>query len=82
MSSTLLEGAQVDAGTGDASGNSRDMCDADAVPNGGGGMSPPRKNSQNMTNEAIFDETVIIIQDKYPVQVAANSGVDAGLDRG
>ena len=34
----------------------------------------------NDTNEANFDENVIIIQNKEPVRVAANSGVYSGLD--
>jgi len=36
----------------------------------------------NVTNEAKLDESATIIQNKDPVDVAANSGVVAGLDRG
>jgi len=36
----------------------------------------------NVTNEAKLDESLTIIQNKEPVDVAANSGVVAGLDRG
>ena len=61
---------------------SPDVSDADAVANRGDRMSPRGQNSENDTNEAKFDETVIIIQDKEPVGVAANSGVDSGLDNG
>jgi hypothetical protein len=44
-------------------------------------MGPPGENSENATNEAKFDDNVIIIQDKESVGVAANSGVDWGLDK-
>jgi len=44
-------------------------------------MSPRGENSENVTNEAKFDESVIVIQNEEPVAVAANSGVDAGLDK-
>jgi len=36
---------------------------------------------ENDTNEAKFYESVIIIQNQDPVGVAANSGVDSGLDK-
>ena len=62
-------------------GNSRDVSDADAVVKRGDGMSPRGENSENDTNEANFDESVTIIQNKDPVGVAANSGVDSGLDK-
>jgi hypothetical protein len=62
-------------------GNSRDVSDADAVAHRGDGMSPRGENSENDTNEANFDENVIIIQNKEPVGVAANYGVDSGLDK-
>jgi hypothetical protein len=78
---TLLEGSELDAGTGNAGGNSPGVSDADAVANRGDGMSPRGENSENDTNEANFDENVIIIQNKEPVGVAANSGVDSGLDK-
>ena len=74
--------AERDAGAGDAGGNSRDVSDADAVANGGDGMSPRGENRENDTNEAKFDESVINIQSKEPVGVAANSAVDSGLDNG
>jgi len=35
-----------------------------------------------VTNEAKFDEDAIIIQNKEPIEVAAEFGVDAGLDNG
>ena len=37
--------------------------------------------SENDTNEPKLDETAIIIQNKEPVGVVANSGVDSGLDK-
>ena len=40
-----------------------------------------RPQCENHTNEANFDENVIIIQNKGLVGVAANSGVDSGLDK-
>ena len=57
--------------------------DSDALPDpgaqpNGDGMSPRGANHQNDTNEPKFDETVIIIQNKEPVGVMANSGVDSG----
>jgi len=39
-------------------------------------------NSENDTNEAKFDESVIVIQNERCVGVTANSGVVSGLDRG
>jgi len=63
-------------------GNSGDVSDADAVANRGDGMSPRWKNSENATNEAKIDETVISVQNKDPVRVAANSGVESALDSG
>jgi len=79
---TLLEASERDAGAGDAIGNSRGVSEADALANRGDAMSPSRgENSENVTNEANFDETVIIIQNKDPVAVMATSGVDAGLDK-
>jgi hypothetical protein len=77
---TLLEGSELDAGAGDAGEKSRDASDAVAVANPGDGMSPRGENSENVTNEAKSDETAIIIQNKEPVGVAANSGVHSGLD--
>ena len=35
---TLLQGSELDAGAGDAGGNSRDVSDADAVAKRGDGM--------------------------------------------
>ena len=55
---------------------------SDAVANRDDEMSARGENRENDTNEAKFDETVIIIQTKEPVGVAANSGVDSGLDSG
>jgi len=78
---TPLEGSELDAGAGDASGNSRDVSDADAVANRGDGMSPRGENSENDTNEAKFDERVIIMQNKESVGVGANSCVESGLDK-
>ena len=72
---------RLDTSAGDAGGNSRHVSDADAVANRGDGMSPRGENSENHTNEAKFDESVTIIQNKDPVGVAANSGVDSGLDK-
>jgi hypothetical protein len=45
-------------------------------------MSPRGENRENETNEAKFDENPIIIQNKVPVGVAANSGIDSELDSG
>ena len=45
------------------------------------GMSPQGEKRENVTNEANFVESVITIQNKEPVGVAANSGVDPGLDK-
>ncbi|MFI5461638.1 MAG: hypothetical protein ACHRXM_40150, partial [Isosphaerales bacterium] len=70
-----------DGSFGAGGGNSRDASDADAVANRGDEMSPRGENSEDVTNEAKFDESVTIIQNKEPVDVAANSGVDSGLDK-
>ena len=78
---TPLEASELDACAGDAGGNSRDVSDADAVANRGDGISPRGENRENDTNEANFDENAIVVQDKEPVGVAANSGVDSGLDK-
>ncbi|MFI5461405.1 MAG: hypothetical protein ACHRXM_38885, partial [Isosphaerales bacterium] len=110
---TPLAASELDAGTGDAAGNtgiareltqnlvgrignpsdaafadlfprgpSRDVSNADAVADSDDRMSPPRgENSQNVTNEAKFDDSVIVIQNEECVAVAANSGVDSGLDK-
>jgi len=62
-------------------GPSRDVSNADAVADGDDRMSPPRgENSENETNEANVVENVITVQNKEPVGVAANSGVDSELD--
>jgi len=45
-------------------------------------MSPRGENSENVTNEANFEEDAIIIQNKETVEVAAGLGVEAGLDGG
>jgi len=66
---TLLEGSELDAGAGDAGGNSTDVSNLDAVANCGDVMSPRRENSENHTNEAKFDESVIIIQIKSPLEL-------------
>ena len=60
--------------------------DSDALPDrgakpNGDGMSPRGENRQNDTNEAKFDESVIIIQNEEPVGVMADSAVDSGLDK-
>jgi len=60
----------------------RDVSDADAVAKRGDGTSRRGENGENDTNEAKIDETVIILQNEEPVEVAANSDVDAGLDSG
>jgi len=76
------EAWELDAGAAEAAGNSHDVSEADAIPNRCDGISPPGENRENVTNEAKVDETAIIIQNKEPVRVAANSGVDPGLDSG
>jgi len=43
---------------------------------------PETEIAENVTNEAESDEGVTIIQNKEPVQVAANSGVVPGLESG
>ena len=58
------------------------MIDADAVVKSDDGMSPQGENGENHTNEAKFDDSVIIIQNKDNVGVAANSCVDSTLDNG
>jgi hypothetical protein len=42
---------------------------------------PAGPEPENRTNEAKVDENVIITQNEEPVAVAANSGVDSGLDK-
>jgi len=110
---TPLERSELDAGAGDAAGNtgiareltqdvvgrignpshvafadlfpggaSPEVSDADAVPDRGDAMSQWTEKSQNVTNEAKIDEAEIIIQNKEAVGVAANSGVESGLDTG
>ena len=37
--------------------------------------------SENLTNEANFDESVITIQNEEPIEVTAESAVDSGLDK-
>ena len=37
--------------------------------------------SENLTNEANFDESVITIQNEEPIDVTAESAVDSGLDK-
>jgi len=63
-------------------GSSPEASDADVVPNGGDEMGQRGENNENVTNEAKSIESVSIIQNKATVDVAANSGVDAGLDSG
>jgi len=63
-------------------GPSRDVSDADAVPDRGDAMSQRTEKSQNVTNEAKFDETATIMQNEESVEVAASIGVDSGLDSG
>jgi len=79
---TLLEGSELDAGTGDASGNSPDLSGADALADRGDEMGQRAENSENVTNEAKIDQDVIVIQNEEFVGVAADSGVESGLDRG
>ena len=60
--------------------------DSNALPDqgakqNGDGMSPRGENRQNDTNEPKVDETAIIIQNKEPVGVVANSGLDSALDK-
>jgi len=45
-------------------------------------VSPAFEPSQNQTNEANLVESAISIENKEPVEVAANSGVVSGLDNG
>jgi len=45
-------------------------------------MSPHGENTENVTNEAKFDDNAITIQNQEPIGVAASLGVDFGLDRG
>jgi hypothetical protein len=78
---TLVDGSELDAGAGDAGDNSRTVSVADAVANRGEGMSPRGENRENDANEAKFDESMSIIQNEQPVGVAANSGVNSGLDK-
>jgi len=78
---TLPAGSELDAAAGDAGVNSQDLSDADAATEPGDATSPLGENSENATNEPKLDESVIIIQHTEPVGVAANSGVDSGLDK-
>jgi len=71
----------LDAGASNAGDNSPDVSDPDEAANRGDEMSARGANSENATNEAKFDESMIIIQNKEPVGVAANSSVDSGLDK-
>jgi hypothetical protein len=62
---------------------------------GSDGASPPKitkshasnidrggvSDRENLTSEANADETAVIVQNEEPVAVAANSGVDSGLDK-
>ena len=60
------------------------MSDANAIADCGDGISPRGENGENDTNEPTVDELdarAIIIQNEAPVGVAANSPVDAGLDK-
>jgi hypothetical protein len=60
----------------------RDVSDEDATAECGDGLSRQGEKSKNVTNKANFDATVIIIQTEDSIAVAANSGVDSGLDKG
>jgi len=62
--------------------DSRDGSDPDAAANGGDESSPLGEKSENDTDEAKFDDRVIIIQEKEPIELAPNSGGDLGLDIG
>jgi len=63
-------------------GSSPEVSDADAVPDRGDAMNQRTETIQNVTNEAKFDETATVIQNEELVEVAANPGVDRGLDSG
>ena len=81
---TLPEASELDADCRRRGGDSPDASDADAVADRGDGISPRGENSENDTNEPTVDELdarAIIIQNEDPVGVAANSPVDAGLDK-
>jgi hypothetical protein len=47
----------------------------------GDGLYRQGEKSENVTNEANFDENVVITQNGDPIAVAAISGVDSGLDK-
>ena len=81
---TLPAASELDAAVADAGEDSPEVSDADAVADRGDGISPRGENSENDTNEPTvdeFDARAIIIQNEDPVGVAANSPVDAGLDK-
>ena len=81
---TLPEASELDAGVVGAGKDSPEASDRDAVADRGDGISPRGENSENDTNEPTVDEfgaSAIIIQTEDPVGVAANSPVDAGLDK-
>jgi len=58
--------------TKSAGGNSRDVSDADAVANRGDGILPQGENSENDTNKAKFDESLIVIQVKRRKRLASD----------
>ena len=81
---TLPAASELDARVADAAGDSPELSDVDAVADRGDGISPRGENSEFDTNEPTvdeFDTRAIIIQNENHVGVAANSPVDAGLDK-
>jgi len=78
---TRPEGSALDAAAGNAGANSPDVSAADAAVQRGVATSPQGENSENATDEAKLAESVSIRQSNEPVGVAANSGVDSGLDK-
>jgi len=63
---------ELDAGAGDAGGNSLDVSDADAIANRGDGIFPRGENSENDTNDAGFDENLNVIQVKRRTRLASD----------
>ena len=81
---TLPATSELDSTVADAGGDSPEVSDANAIADCGDGISPRGENGENDTNEPTVDEVdgrAIITQNEDPVEVAANSPVDAGLDK-
>jgi hypothetical protein len=57
------------------------VSDEDAMPERGDGLHWQGEKSENVTNEANFDETMIIAQTEDLIAVAPNSCMDSGLDK-